>query len=114
MIATLSVLAALGVNIVPLLAGASIVGVAVGFGSQSLVRDIVCGAFFLMGLAISLWLTVDKVFGSGEALRDRPLLLLGSLLLVLGIQTLSIGLLGEIIIFTHARKLKDYTVDREL
>jgi glycosyltransferase involved in cell wall biosynthesis len=72
------------------------------------------GAFFLMGLAISLWLTVDKVFGSGEALRDRPLLLLGSLLLVLGIQTLSIGLLGEIIIFTHARKLKDYTVDREL
>src|SRR4029077_9931620 len=46
--ATMSVLAALGVDILPLLAGASVVGVALGFGSQTLVRDIVSGAFFLM------------------------------------------------------------------
>lgn len=37
----------LGVNVGPLFAGAGIVGVAVGFGSQSLVRDIFSGAFFL-------------------------------------------------------------------
>ena len=40
---TMSVLAALGVDILPLLAGASVVGVAIGFGSQTLVRDIVSG-----------------------------------------------------------------------
>jgi small-conductance mechanosensitive channel len=43
--ATMSVLAALGVDILPLLAGASVVGVAIGFGSQTLIRDIVSGAF---------------------------------------------------------------------
>jgi hypothetical protein len=41
--ATMSFLAALGVDILPLLAGASVVGVAIGFGSQTLVRDIVSG-----------------------------------------------------------------------
>ena len=37
-----------GVNIGPLLAGAGILGIAVGFGSQTLVRDILSGVFFLM------------------------------------------------------------------
>jgi glycosyltransferase involved in cell wall biosynthesis len=41
----------------------------------------------------------------------RPILLLGSLLVVLGIQVFAIGLVGEIIIFTHAKELKEYTVD---
>ena len=44
------------------------------------------------------------------ALADRPLLLLGVLLIVLGVQITSIGLLGEIIIFTQARNLRDYRV----
>lgn len=43
-----SVLAALGVNIAPLLAGAGVIGLAIGFGSQTLVRDIISGVFFLM------------------------------------------------------------------
>ncbi len=46
----------LGVNVGPLFAGAGIVGVAVGFGSQSLVRDIFSGAFFLF----------DDAFRKGE------------------------------------------------
>src|SRR6185503_2581394 len=46
-VATLSILAALGIDILPLLAGAGVIGVAIGFGSQSLVRDIVSGVFFL-------------------------------------------------------------------
>jgi small-conductance mechanosensitive channel len=52
--ATLSVLAALGVNILPLLAGAGVIGVAIGFGSQTLVRDVVSGAFFLADDAFRL------------------------------------------------------------
>jgi small-conductance mechanosensitive channel len=44
-IAVTIILAALGVEIAPLLAGAGVVGLAIGFGSQTLVKDIVCGAF---------------------------------------------------------------------
>lgn len=44
-------------------------------------------------------------------LADRPALLLSSLLLVLGLQLFALGLLGELIIFTHARDLKDYQVE---
>jgi small-conductance mechanosensitive channel len=39
---------AVGINIGPLLAGAGILGLAIGFGSQALVRDILSGIFFLM------------------------------------------------------------------
>lgn len=44
---SLIVLSELGVNIAPLLAGAGVVGVAVGFGSQTLVKDVITGAFIL-------------------------------------------------------------------
>jgi moderate conductance mechanosensitive channel len=43
-----SILATLGVNIAPLLAGAGVVGLAIGFGSQTLVKDIIAGVFFLI------------------------------------------------------------------
>lgn len=52
----LSVLSTLGVQIAPLLAGAGVVGIAVGFGSQKLVQDILSGVFFL----------VDDAFRKGE------------------------------------------------
>jgi glycosyltransferase involved in cell wall biosynthesis len=64
---------------------------------------------FGSGLLISSVLAVQRALGM-TALADRPLLILGVLLMVLGVQTGSIGLLGEMIIFTHARKLKDYTI----
>jgi hypothetical protein len=44
-------------------------------------------------------------------IAGRPLLLLGALLLVIGIQLISIGLLGEMIIFTHARDIKEYNIE---
>jgi len=44
----LTSLKAVGINIGPLLAGAGILGLAVGFGSQALVKDILSGVFFLM------------------------------------------------------------------
>ncbi len=47
-IVILTILNAVGINIGPLLAGAGILGIAVGFGSQTLVRDILSGVFFLM------------------------------------------------------------------
>jgi small-conductance mechanosensitive channel len=47
-IVILITLNAVGINIGPLLAGAGILGIAVGFGSQTLVRDILSGVFFLM------------------------------------------------------------------
>jgi glycosyltransferase involved in cell wall biosynthesis len=45
-------------------------------------------------------------------LADRPALLLGSLMVVLGVQTFALGLIGELIIFTHARDMKEYTIRR--
>lgn len=68
---------------------------------------------FGTGFSISAILAVQKVLGM-TALADRPLLILGVLLMVLGVQTGSIGLLGEMIIFTHARKMKDYTIKKLL
>ena len=75
--ATMSVLAALGVDILPLLAGASVVGVAIGFGSQTLVRDIVSGAFFLMDDAFRLgeYIEVGDAKGRVEKINVRSLFL---------------------------------------
>jgi hypothetical protein len=44
----LTALSELGVDIAPLLAGAGIVGVAIGFGSQTLVHDVITGMFLLL------------------------------------------------------------------
>ena len=75
--AVLSILAALGINIVPLLAGASVVGVAIGFGSQTLVRDIVSGAFFLMDDAFRLgeYIEVGDAKGTVEKIGVRAVVL---------------------------------------
>jgi hypothetical protein len=54
---------------------------------------------------------VERLF-FGVALADRPVLLLSSLMVVLGLQLFALGLLGELIIFTHAAGMKDYQIDR--
>jgi glycosyltransferase involved in cell wall biosynthesis len=64
-----------------------------------------------IGTVLVLYLVVDRLFFS-VGLANRPALLLSSLLVVLGLQLFALGLLGELIIFTHARDLKDYQVDR--
>jgi len=46
-VSTLMVLSELGVNIGPLLAGAGVLGLAIGFGSQRLVQDVITGVFIL-------------------------------------------------------------------
>jgi moderate conductance mechanosensitive channel len=56
LIAAFMILGELGVNLAPLLAGAGVIGVALGFGSQSLVRDFLSGIFIL----------VEDQFGVGD------------------------------------------------
>jgi len=65
---------------------------------------------FLIGALGMAYLVIERL-GFGRSLGDRPALLLMSLLIVLGLQLFALGLLGELIIFTHARQIKDYQVD---
>jgi small-conductance mechanosensitive channel len=69
----LIVLMEFGINVGPLFAGAGIVGVAVGFGSQALVRDIFAGAFFLFDDAFRKgeYLDVGGVKGTVEKISVR-------------------------------------------
>ncbi|MDZ7372493.1 MAG: glycosyltransferase [candidate division KSB1 bacterium] len=67
--------------------------------------------FALVGTVISGYLFFYRLLGFG-AIAGRPLLLLGVLLLVIGIQMISIGLLGEMIIFTHARDIREYSIEK--
>jgi small-conductance mechanosensitive channel len=71
----LLVLSELGVNITPLIAGASVFGLAVSFGSQSLVRDIVSGVFFLAedSFRIGEYVDCSKVKGTVEGFSVRSL-----------------------------------------
>jgi small-conductance mechanosensitive channel len=72
-IVLLTALSQLGVNTAPLLAGASIIGVALGFGSQKLVQDFITGIFLLMENAMQVGdsVTVAGVSGTVEHLSIR-------------------------------------------
>ncbi len=69
------------------------------------------GTFFLLtGLIIESYLGIYRILGMGP-IAGRPLLILGALLLVIGIQMITIGLLGEMIIFTHAGEIEEYNIE---
>lgn len=59
-IAVMMALSSLGIEIAPLIAGAGVVGVAVGFGAQTLVRDVISGLFYLF----------DDAFRVGEYIQS--------------------------------------------
>ena len=59
-ITLLMVLSSLGVEIGPLIAGAGVVGVAIGFGAQTLVKDVIGGIFYLL----------DDAFRVGEYIQS--------------------------------------------
>jgi len=63
-----------------------------------------------LGALLLLYLAAERLI-FGIPLADRPALMLASLLAVVGIQLFAVGLLGELVIFTHAGQLKDYQVD---
>jgi moderate conductance mechanosensitive channel len=73
--AGLTVLSEIGINIAPLLAGAGIVGVAIGFGSQKLVQDFITGIFLLLENAMQVgeFVTVSGLSGTVEALSVRTM-----------------------------------------
>ncbi|WP_158545100.1 mechanosensitive ion channel family protein [Dyella monticola] len=75
----LTALNEIGINTTPLLASASIVGVALGFGSQKLVQDFITGIFLLMENAMQVgdWVTVAGVSGTVEYLSVRTVRLRG-------------------------------------
>ena len=68
-------LSELGVNIAPLLAGAGVVGIAVGFGSQKLVQDLITGLFLLLENAMQVGdvVTLGGLTGTVEALSIRTI-----------------------------------------
>jgi small-conductance mechanosensitive channel len=71
----LTTLNAFGINIGPLLAGAGILGLAVAFGSQALVRDSPSGAFFLMddALRVGDYSETAAIFAAeAEQVKKKP------------------------------------------
>ena len=73
--AGLTVLSEIGVNIAPLLAGAGVVGIAVGFGSQKLVQDIINGLFLLLENVMQVGdvVTLGGLSGTVENLSIRTI-----------------------------------------
>jgi small conductance mechanosensitive channel len=72
---SLTVLSELGVNIAPLLAGAGVVGLAIGFGSQKLVQDVITGIFILIEDSVAVGDAVKLGDHSGvvEAMSIRSI-----------------------------------------
>ena len=73
--AGLTVLSELGVDIGPLIAGAGIFGLAIGFGAQTLVKDVISGVFFLFDDAFRVgeYVNVGSVAGTVEHVSLRSL-----------------------------------------
>jgi hypothetical protein len=63
------------------------------------------------GGLINLVLATQRIFWQ-QPLAERPMLVLGTLLMVLGIQMFSLGLIGELIIFVNAGGIADYQIEQ--
>ena len=60
-------------------------------------------AAFAGGFSLSLWIAIDKLF-YGNPIGDRPLLLLGVLLILVGVQMFTTGLIGEMIVVDRMKR----------
>jgi small-conductance mechanosensitive channel len=74
-VVALTALSEIGVNVAPLLAGAGIVGIAIGFGSQKLVQDVITGLFLLLENVVQVGdlVTVSGLSGTVENLSIRTI-----------------------------------------
>ncbi|WP_342628147.1 mechanosensitive ion channel domain-containing protein [Nguyenibacter vanlangensis] len=74
-IVAVTTLSQIGLNVTPLLTGAGILGAAIAFGSQSLVKDFITGFFMLVENAMQVgdWVTAGGVSGTVEHLSIRTL-----------------------------------------
>ena len=68
-----------------------------------------------IGFLISLYLSIEKVF-SGRDIGGRPMLLLGALLIIVGIQFIGMGLLGEMMVrvYHETQKKPIYVIKKVL
>ncbi|WP_456425846.1 glycosyltransferase family 2 protein [Rhodocaloribacter sp.] len=64
---------------------------------------------FFGGFVVSLWLSIDKLV-YGNPIGDRPLLLLGVLLILVGVQMFTTGLIGEMVIRPRMERTETYDV----
>ena len=73
---------------------------------------IICG---FLGFLISLYLTIDKLF-FGRDIGGSPLLLLGVLMIIVGIQLIGMGLLGEMImrVYHESQRKPIYVIKKIL
>jgi hypothetical protein len=67
--------------------------------------------FLVAGTMIVLVVFAQKLI-VGYPIGGRPILLLALLFMVLGVQAASVGLLAEIVVFTHGRHRKEFTVEK--
>jgi hypothetical protein len=67
----------------------------------------------LVGALLTAYLVIERLF-FGAPLADRPALVFSVLMLVLGIQIVALGLVGEIIIFSSSRRLRSYEIEEVL
>jgi len=72
-VAIITILANIGINIAPLIAGAGVIGLAIGFGSQQLVHDVITGVFNILENTMSIgdYITVNGVTGTIEGMSIR-------------------------------------------
>jgi len=105
-VAALMVLAAVGVEIGPLVAGLSVLGVAIGFGAQNFIRDIIAGMFYLLDDAFRVgeYIQSGNYKGTVEGFSIRSVRLRhqrGAL------YTVPFGLLGAV-----QNQSRDWTIDK--
>jgi small conductance mechanosensitive channel len=75
LVSAVAILSELGVNVAPLLAGAGVVGLAIGFGAQTLVKDVITGAFIVFENSIGIGdvVGVSGRTGTVEAITIRTI-----------------------------------------
>lgn len=64
----------------------------------------------LLGIAVTVEPLYQKLF-EDASIADRPIFVLGVILVAFGVQMIGFGLVGEIIIFTQAGQMRDYKID---
>jgi small-conductance mechanosensitive channel len=75
LVALVVTLSSLGVNLAPILAGLGVIGIALGFGAQNLVRDIISGIFFLMedAFRVGEYIDTGRLRGTVEGMSIRSI-----------------------------------------
>jgi hypothetical protein len=69
------------------------------------------GLLAFLGTAVCADIGIEHWLYHG-GIYNRPLFMIGVLMIVLGVQIIGFGLVGEIIIYTQARNLREYRVER--